>query len=160
MTGHASHGIFVGFISRHACIDVHLWVIGYLSLVHAIKSQSHAVGTPKKSAIDTELIAVYSLSVHDVTTAVLGQLLGIAMGIRYKELVVVDISKRLGSSIPFRCLCRNHPWLLPKDLMLFKLVKVAVAARFQFNDGLVGIRISSIHGTVQGVALDVCVYLL
>ena len=62
---HACHRVFVRLICSLPGEDVHLRIVCHHALIHPIESQTHAIRTPERAFIDTELITVYGLSIDD-----------------------------------------------------------------------------------------------
>ena len=72
VAGHTCHRVFVGLVGRLAWEDVNLRVVCHHALVHTVESQFGAIRTPEGTFIDTELITMYGLSIHDLPTAIGG----------------------------------------------------------------------------------------
>ena len=70
MTRHPCHWVFVGLTGRFAREDVDLGIVGHHALVHAVESQPLSIGTPEGAFLNAKLIAVDTLAVDDLTTAV------------------------------------------------------------------------------------------
>ena len=46
---------------------VHLRIVGHHALVHTVESEAHAIGAPEETTVDAKLIAVYALSVYNLS---------------------------------------------------------------------------------------------
>ena len=66
VAGHTSHRVFVGLQLCHTRVDIHLWIVSHHRLVHAIERQSLPVRTPKRTFLNTEFIAMDSLSIDNL----------------------------------------------------------------------------------------------
>ena len=66
MRGHACHGILVGFQFSLTLEGVHLRIVGYHTLVHAVEGQFLAILAPEGTFVDAELIAVNALAIDNL----------------------------------------------------------------------------------------------
>ena len=85
------HGIFVRLLGGNARAVVHLWIVAHHALVHSVEGKTLSVGTPERAFVDAELIAVDTLSIDNLPTAVGGQLMRAALSILNKEVAFLDI---------------------------------------------------------------------
>ena len=76
---HTCHGVFVGLVGSLTRENIDLWIVGHHALVHAVEGQTLSVRTPERTFIDAELVAVNALAVHNLTTAIGGQLMFLAL---------------------------------------------------------------------------------
>ena len=70
MAGHTSHGVFIRLVGCLTREDVHLWIIGYHALVHAVEGKFLTIGTPESAFVDTKLIAMDRLTIDYLTRTV------------------------------------------------------------------------------------------
>ena len=104
MAGFARHGVFVGLVEGYSVKNIHLRIVGYHRLIHAIEGQLGAVGRPEQSAPYAELVAMYALSVND-TPASVGRQLGAVAALRlYHELVIFHVCQGFRCFVPRLCL--------------------------------------------------------
>ena len=92
MAGLSCHWVFVGLVGGAAAIDIYLRIVCHHRLVHAIEGESLSVGTPKGAFLDTELVAVYALSIDYLTAAVGGELALFVSSSTHIELHPFDVS--------------------------------------------------------------------
>ena len=94
--------------------------------------------------MDTKLIAMHTLTINDLSTAICTQLMFLALAIYHKELVVLYIGCGARFRIPVvSCLSRNA--ILPYDLFCLEVYKdesLSIAYRY---DGLIGIGECGVH---------------
>ena len=134
------HGVLVGLVGGDVGEEVHLRVVGDHALVHAVEGEAHAVGAPEEAAVDAELVAVHALSVYDLARTVGGELyVATAIGRAEVELVAIDVGRvaRCGVEAAGLILCGTA--LLPHQLLLLEVDELALAAKVEQHQGLVGI---------------------
>ena len=98
---HARHGVFVRLVGSLAREDVHLRIVGHHALIHAVERQTLSVRTPESAFIDAKLVSVYGLPIHNLTTAIDGQLVLLALRVNDIQLMVLDDCCGFRTAFPF-----------------------------------------------------------
>ena len=81
-------GYHMGAIVEFGDIDER--IVGHHALVHAVECQTCALRIPEQAAIDAELVAVYALTINQVTRTVTGHLASVASAISDIEVIIID----------------------------------------------------------------------
>ena len=97
----SSHRIFLRLQCRYARVYIHKRIVCHHGLVHAVESQTLSVVAPEQTFIYAELVAVDTLSVHNISRPVGRKLHCLAVLAHNKQIVVLDISERPGHCVPF-----------------------------------------------------------
>ena len=90
---HARHRVFIRFVCCFPGEDVNLRVVSHHALVHAVEGHALAIGTPKGSLVDAELITVNALPVDNLTAAIRCQLMLVALTVSNIQLVALHVCR-------------------------------------------------------------------
>ena len=114
-------------------------IIGHHALVHTVEGQACSLGIPEQTTLDAELVAVNALAIHQVTRAVAGHLTGVAGGIGYIEVIILDKGCCTALLVPLASLCVIVDGLPPFHLARLEIHEHVVLAVPCQHQGLVGI---------------------
>ena len=113
----AGHRIVVGVRLGYALCDVDLRIAGHHALVHAVEGELLPVGTPERTLLDAELVAMHALPVHDVVgavgAAVVAHLSLLAVGCQHVEVPLQGVGQVAAYGVPVLILCSLGHGLAP-----------------------------------------------
>ena len=110
---------------------VHLRIVGHHALVHTVKSEAHAIGAPEEATMDTKLITVHALSVHNLARTIGGNLHVILLSISkaHVELIAIDIGCMTRRCIETAGLILTCTTLAPHLFLLLEVNEATLTAK-------------------------------
>ncbi len=132
--------------------NVYLWVVGHHALVHAVEGKFFAVRAPEGSLRDAELIAVYALTVNNLSATVLANLCVCAVGGAHIEVAALQEGEGTLLCVGFQKVLAVLKLHGTDELALLPVHGVGLAAIAHHHDALAR---KGELGVVEGMYLDV-----